>query len=69
MNSKYPDWAYPSLRAFKSEKRQGVKKAIRVLEGDAMLGMAWSPAHNEFHKALELLRDAERKQSIKEWGR
>jgi hypothetical protein len=66
---KYPYWAYGSFREFKSEKREYVKEALRVLSGDGQRGIAFSPAYEKLEQARKLLREADELQSIKNWGR
>lgn len=65
---KYPYWVYSSLREFKQDKRQYVKSALKVLSGDGASGIFYSPAYELIEEARRLLEEAEKIQSVKEWG-
>ena len=61
---------YGSKRAFKSKKRQALKKLQKALK-DLRTGCAFLPADGlaKVHEIQELADSIEKRISIKEWGR
>lgn len=63
----YPNWRYPSLRAFKAQKRRDAKAAEKALH-DLLVGCAFTPSRN-VGLLLEQVQEIRKRFSVKEWGR
>jgi len=66
--NEYPHWSFNSLREFKAEKRQYIKNVLREIKSSERRGIAFSPAYEKIEQAQKLLEEAEKMQSIKNWG-
>ena len=58
----------PTLRGLRCLKRREVRTAEAALS-ELSRGCAYTPAQQEISAALELLREARRKLSVKNWGK
>ena len=67
----YPHWAYPSLRAFKAQKRADMRRLIKAL-AKYRTGCAYTPRESDsvvVDLIARLLDEAKDALSVKKWGR
>ncbi|KKM85940.1 hypothetical protein LCGC14_1284050 [marine sediment metagenome] len=59
---------YTTLRGFRCWKRAEARMASEILY-ELLRGCAYTPARQEISEAVQLIRTARRKMSVKSWGR
>lgn len=64
----YPDWVYPSMRAFKAAKRADMRAALKALD-NLRIGCVWCPEFERLKAAMEEIANVAEAWRVKKWGR